>query len=217
MNVRRIALIGLGGVAASCVVLSPATASATWQSTHCNTSDARLTSAEKISQAASFAYTARQDGYQWGGGCWKDDNVDATPSDKQEIYSGGEGPDCSGFVFKTWRLDSSPSDGSTLKSDWKYWGQLYNVHGPFSAASYRTTHVAWKAESHSLVTKMDALASSGHVAMYWASSSNGGVQFIEAKGEAYGTNIWSEAYMGRSDFSPSARQAWLPECYPQCR
>ena len=48
-------------------------------------------------------FVAVGEGYEWGGGCWNDNNRDDTPGQPD---SNGEGPDCSGFVFKTWELRS---------------------------------------------------------------------------------------------------------------
>jgi hypothetical protein len=48
-----------------------------------------------------------------GGGCWNNNNRDDQPGDPHEVITTfGEGPDCSGPVFKTWELanDSSGAD-----------------------------------------------------------------------------------------------------------
>jgi hypothetical protein len=83
--------------------------------------------------AQDYANAARYEGYQWGGGCWNYDDVDSYPNDPpQETGTHGEGGDCSGLTFKTWRESTD---------DWRdgryYWRALRNVHGPYTAADFR--------------------------------------------------------------------------------
>jgi len=62
--------------------------------------------------AQDYANAARYEGYQWGGGCWNYDDVDSYPYDAPGDPSAhGEGGDCSGLTFKTWR--ESTDDGAT--------------------------------------------------------------------------------------------------------
>jgi hypothetical protein len=55
---------------------------------------------------------------------------------------------------------------------------------------------------------MDALASTGHIGMIYAKNADGTDQVIEAKGEAYGTNIWTRTYRGSSSYSGVRRTGW---------
>ena len=48
---------------------------------------------------------------------------------------------------------------------------------------------------------MDALASDGHIGLIYAENPDGSDQIIEAKGEAYGTSIWTRTYRGSSSYS----------------
>ncbi|MDW8339408.1 MAG: hypothetical protein RMM28_09750, partial [Thermoleophilia bacterium] len=65
---------------------------------------------------------------------------------------------------------------------------------------------ATKAKS-ALVT-MDALASDTHIGLIYAPNADGSDQIIEAKGEAYGTNIWTRTYRGSSSYSGVQRLGW---------
>jgi hypothetical protein len=55
---------------------------------------------------------------------------------------------------------------------------------------------------------MDAFASTGHIGMIYAKNADGTDQIIEAKGEAYGTNIWTRTYRGDSSYSGVRRTGW---------
>jgi hypothetical protein len=55
---------------------------------------------------------------------------------------------------------------------------------------------------------MDALASSSHIGMIYARNPDGTDRIIEAKGEAYGTNIWTRTYRGDSSYSGVRRLGW---------
>src|SRR5581483_9906824 len=64
-----------------------------------------------------WGYTAAYEGYQWGGGCWNMNDVDVSPGDPTEDpATGGEGPDCSGLVFKSW----FESSDQTRTDFWKW-------------------------------------------------------------------------------------------------
>jgi hypothetical protein len=62
--------------------------------------------------------------------------------------------------------------------------------------------------SKSVAIKMDAFASTGHVGMIYAKNADGTDQIIEAKGEAYGTNIWTRTYRGSSSYQGVRRLGW---------
>src|SRR5262245_51764912 len=78
----------------------PGTAFASWSDNNCD-GDAGDPATWKRSQAKDYAQRAVNEGYEWGGGCFKLNDQDDTPNQPD---SGGEGTDCSGFVFKTWAL-----------------------------------------------------------------------------------------------------------------
>jgi hypothetical protein len=158
------------------------------------------------SGSATVALRARHEGYQWAGGCWNDNDRDDSPNDPREDPStGGEGGDCSGFTFKVWRESLTQSDAS-----FQQWGMFRYVHGPYTAAAFKAgsgaPNVTVAAKS-SLVT-MDALASTGHIGLVYAPNPDGSDQIIEAKGEAYGTNIWTRTYRGSSSYTGVRRTGW---------
>src|SRR5262249_9544715 len=54
--------------------------------------------------AQTYSNTAAYEGYQWGGGCWNNNDVDeGGGAPPQDVNTHGEGADCSGLVFKTWK------------------------------------------------------------------------------------------------------------------
>jgi hypothetical protein len=139
------------------------------------------------------------------GGCWNDNNVDDSPNDPiQDPNTGGEGGDCSGFTFKVWRESTNVNDSGA----WQ-WNKLRNVHGPYVAGNFKSGYGAphvtyWKGG----LIRMDALASDSHVGMIYSANADGTDQMIEAKGEAYGTNIWTRTYRGDSSYGGARRLGW---------
>lgn len=155
--------------------------------------------------STSVALRARHEGYQWGGGCWNDNDIDDSPGDPTEnVSTGGEGADCSGFVFKVWRESETESNAGFYQ-----WGMLRHIHGPYTAARFKAGEGAPNISvSKSALIKMDALAKSGHIGMIYARNPDGTDQIIEAKGEAYGTNIWTRTYRGDSNYGGVRRTGW---------
>ena len=155
--------------------------------------------------SATVALRGRYEGYQWGGGCWNDNDQDDSPGDPhEEPNTGGEGGDCSGFTFKVWRESLNQGD-----ADYYQWGLLRNVHGPYRAIDFKAGVGAPNVTvAKSALVKMDALASDGHIGLIYAENPDGSDQVIEAKGEAYGTNIWTRTYRGSSSYSGVRRTGW---------
>jgi len=155
--------------------------------------------------STTVALRARYEGYQWAGGCWNDNDRDDAPNDpKEDPATGGEGGDCSGFTFKVWRESLDSSNAAFYQ-----WGLLRNVHGPYSAAAFKAgTGAPNVTVSKAGVIPMDALASDGHIGLVYASNPDGSDQIIEAKGEDYGTNIWTRTYRGSSSYSGVRRTGW---------
>jgi hypothetical protein len=151
------------------------------------------------------ALRARHEGYQWGGGCWNDNNVDDSPGDPPgDGATGGEGGDCSGFTFKVWRESTTTSDGGFYQ-----WSKLRWIHGPYLAQDFKNTAGAPNVPmSKWAAIRMDAFASTGHIGMIYARNANGTDEIIEAKGESYGTNIWTRTYRGDSSYSAVHRVGW---------
>jgi hypothetical protein len=155
--------------------------------------------------SAAVALRARYEGYQWAGGCWNDNDHDDSPNDpREDPATGGEGGDCSGFTFKVWRESLSQADDS-----FQQWGMLRNVHGPYTAAAFKAGAGAPNVTvSKSTLIKMDALASDGHIGLIYATNPDGTDQIVEAKGEDYGTGIWTRSYRGSSSYSGVRRTGW---------
>jgi hypothetical protein len=157
-------------------------------------------------EARSYAYVAAGEGYQWGGGCWNNNNLDDSPGDPpRDPNTRGEGPDCSGFTFKTWFERSETTDPWFR---YHYWQQ--NVHGPYTAADFKNgagaANTTWPKAS---TFYMDAFASTYHIGMiYWANTSYNQDRIIEAKCEACGTGTWPRTYRGNPDYSGVRRLYW---------
>jgi hypothetical protein len=164
--------------------------------------------------ALAYAVVAKSEGYEWGGGCWNDNNRDDTPSAPN---SNGEGPDCSGLVFKSWEL-RNPGDNR-----YTWYDKLENVHGPYATYDYHSPaaddpFVKLSDKSRSTTTYMDAFAKNGHVGLLSnrASPSSNTDYIIEAKGDASGTGEWLESYRYNSYYVAVKRKNWTPDCYPNC-
>lgn len=155
--------------------------------------------------STTVALRARFEGYQWAGGCWNDNDRDDSPNDPPENPStGGEGPDCSGFTFKVWRESTNDADGGFYQ-----WGKLRYVHGPYDTTRFKRGDGAPNTTiSKSSAFRMDALSSLSHIGLIYARNADGTDQIIEAKGEAYGTNIWTRTYRGSSSYSGVRRIGW---------
>jgi hypothetical protein len=173
--------------------------------TNCNTNAPAPTSTFTRQGSIDVSIVGAREGYQWGGGCWNDNNVDDSPGDPTEdTATGGEGGDCSGFTFKVWRESLNTGDAGAYQ-----WGKLRTVHGPYAAGGFQNGDGAPNVTyGKSGLIRMDALASSTHVGMIYATNADGSDQIVEAKGEAYGTNIWTRTYRGSSSFGGVRRLGW---------
>jgi hypothetical protein len=155
--------------------------------------------------STASALRARWEGYQWGGGCWDDNDYDDSPGDPPGVGgTGGEGGDCSGFTFKIWRESESTWDDRYYE-----WHPLRNVHGPYLAHEFKDGVGAPNVTVPKWATsRMDALASANHIGMIYTTNADGSDLIIEAKGEAYGTNLWTRTYRGDSSYSGVRRVGW---------
>ena len=172
---------------------------------NCNANAPQFTSYFTRDGSTTVALYARHEGYQWGGGCWNDNDVDDAPGDPTgDPNTGGEGGDCSGFTFKVWRESLTESDAGA----WQ-WNKLRNVHGPYTAARFKNGDGAPNVTyGKGGLIRMDALASSSHIGLVYAPNADGTDLIIEAKGEAYGTNIWTRTYRGDSAYGGVRRLGW---------
>jgi len=197
------------------VMALSAPAHASWVSDHCfdhHTPDGVF----KRADARAYADVADGEGYEWGGGCWNNDNQDDTPGQPD---SSGEGPDCSGLVFKSWELRiTKGADGGT------WWSKFENVHGPYPSANFHDPAPGYP--FHRLPDKkrlttvyMDALAKGGHIGLLETNyGSNANNDYInEARCDACGTDVFAETYRFNPDYVAVRREEWVPDCYPRCR
>jgi hypothetical protein len=210
---RRILLVSALAFALTATVLARP-GHATWVSSNCFDNPATKSGLMRADARAYAAY-ADHEGYEWGGGCWNNDQRDDTPNAPD---SSGEGPDCSGLVFKTWELPKTYG-----AQGFRHYNRLMNVHGPYVAADFHGA--GSNLPFHDLGSKsrqstlyMDAFASSSHVGLIWSDSvpSAGGDYIIEALGDLYGTNVNVENYRSDSRFLAVRREGWTPDCSPRC-
>jgi len=205
MPVGRSFVVSLAATLSLVVVGTAAAYHTRFVADNCNTASPTPTPYITRDGSAIVALRARYEGYQWAGGCWNDNDRDDSPNDpREDPATGGEGGDCSGFTFKVWRESLSQSDDS-----FHQWGMLRNVHGPYTAAAFKAgTGAPNVMVSKSALIKMDALASDGHIGLIYATNPDGTDQIIEAKGEDYGTNIWTRTYRGSSSYTGVRRTGW---------
>src|SRR5262245_27861008 len=108
------------------LLATAAPAAATWSTDTCHGGSMTLSS-WKRSQAKSYAAPMADEGYEWNGGCYRLNDRDDTPG---AADSGGEGADCSGFVFRVWGLPPSGASG------YRYYDYTYEIHGPYFTSAY---------------------------------------------------------------------------------
>ena len=80
------------------------------------TNDYYATSGVNRAQARIYAEIGANEGYQWAGGCWNDNNRDDASGDPTgDPNTRGEGGDCSGFTYKSWyeRYDTTDPGSTT--------------------------------------------------------------------------------------------------------
>lgn len=211
---RRLGFLMLACLAGALLAVVPARPGrATWVSQNCNTNQ-RADSHVRRLDARAYAAVGFGEGYEWGGGCWNDNDRDDTPNQPD---SAGEGPDCSGFVFKTWELQNNGNNGFTFHD------QLQNDHGPYTSYDFHSPQndpfVLLPDKKRTTTTYMDAFAKRGHVALLWSGtppSSN--LDYIgEALGDAAGTDQFVESYRFDSAYVAVKRLNWTADCYPRCQ
>ena len=212
--------IWLAVVASAALVAGTAApAGGSWASANCSPNHHDVTTWTR-GDARAYAAVAIGEGYEWGGGCWNDNDRDDTPTDSDSDSDGGEGPDCSGFTFKTWML--RPTQGA---AGGRWYDKFENIHGPYATSEYRNPgaeswpfHLA-KHDKDALA-QMDAYAKNGHIGMIYTLSTSANEDYII---EAYGkpanppTGVFLRDYFGQSPtYWPVQREGWSPDCAPRC-
>lgn len=163
--------------------------------------------------AQAYAEVAIDEGYEWGGGCWNTNNKDDTPGQPD---SNGEGPDCSGLVYKVWELRDKANDiGFT------YYQAMQNIHGAFTSYDFHAPVASdpFIAISKSGMQYMDAFAKNGHVALLWTGpqTAAGTDYVLEAYSDADGVLVASRSYRTDSNYTGAKREGWTPDCWPNCQ
>lgn len=174
------------------------------------------TAAITRSDAYAYAIKAKGEGYEWGGGCWDDDNKDDTPGAPD---SNGEGPDCSGFVFKSWYLKNGLG-----KDGFHKWDKLQNIHGPYSTYTYYDPIPDYPFsrlpnKNRDTTKFMDAFVKQGHMGLLETSANPSANTdwILEALGDVYGTGTFEQDYRKDSRYRAIARKGWKAEpCDPYC-
>jgi hypothetical protein len=164
--------------------------------------------------ALSYSYTGRYEDYTLGGGWWNDNNT----------HDSGEGPDCSGFSYKSWSLCSTSGNTSVCLHSI---GQ--DTHGPYNAQAFRDgcsgacadvcgsgTGAACGASSYGSTTAMDAFArgpyagsSYGHIGMIYSESTGGYDNIIEALNSTSGVVLNSRSYRLGAEYDGVTRKVWV--------
>jgi hypothetical protein len=197
------------------LVPAPASADSAWVANHCFDDHNGIT-IWKRADARAYGYVAAGEGYQYAGGCWNDNDRDDTPG-LTTYEQGGEGPDCSGLVFKSWFLrNSRGADGAS------WWNKFEDVHGPYSSTMFHDgvdgPFFVLASKSRSTTLYMDAFARQGHIGLLYTDTgtSSGDDYILEALCNACGTDVYVEDYRGDADYRGVRRTGWTQDCYPSC-
>jgi hypothetical protein len=207
-------LLIAAGVALGLLLGEPSMAHATWVSTNCKGTHVYDVYVKRL-EAQAYSAVADGEGYEWGGGCWNNNNKDDTPGAPD---SSGEGADCSGLTFKTWEMNNSMG-----QSGFEYWDALYNVHGPYTTYDFHSpvsSDPFYKLPDKKVSTTiyMDAFAKDGHIGMLYTDQGSpfGTDLIIEALGDAYGMGKFYESYRDQSEYVGVRREGWTDDCFPNC-
>jgi hypothetical protein len=196
------------------VVSGGGAALASWSGDVCDGSSNPLSFWQR-EDAKTYAEPMDHEGYEWGGGCYRLNDRDDTPGAPD---SGGEGADCSGFVFRVWALKADGGEGP------RYWDYDNDIHGPFDTGDYyyplssEPFHTI--AKGYASTAYMDAfvyrVSDAGHIGLIYDEEREGHDQVTEAKGDADGTVIMREFFRQDTRYRAIEREGWIPDCYPQC-
>jgi hypothetical protein len=207
--------VGLAVVAGAALGTTVALA-ATWEGANCDETGSQSISTWKRTQASDYAQPPVQEGYEYGGGCYKLNDRDDTPLLPAD--AGGEGTDCSGFVFRVWALRLDGTSG------FRTWNYDTDVHGPFATFDYfdPETSNPFKtiSKARTSTLPMDAFvwyrgSDDKHIALLYSQSTSSDLM-IHAHTNSTGVEISEELYRQYSDVRAVSRKGWTPECYPKC-
>jgi hypothetical protein len=208
--VLAMAAAGIMGVAAG------RAAADAWSDANCRNGTS-LPDHWKRSSAASYAQPPVDEGYSLNGGCYKLNDRDDTPSLPAD--GGGEGADCSGFVFRVWALKSDGTNG------YKRYDYKMDIHGPWYSWNYKDPKDGDPfrniPKTDLSIDRMDAIAwyrdggDDRHIALIWQEGSRSDL-YVHAHSNTDGTEISEEIYRQISDTEATQRRNWSLECEPRC-
>jgi hypothetical protein len=193
---------------------------ATWTGDNCYVDNHSTTARTRI-EARSYAIPAIDEGYEWGGGCWNDNDVDDTPN--LDYNANGEGPDCSGLTFKTWHMKKDY--GAT---GWWWWNRMENTHGPYGTLAFLNPpkdgpYYLLANKERSTTDVLDAFVhndnGSGHIGMLYTNlPPNDNTDYIlEAYNNESGVDVNVRDYRSDPRYKAIRRKGWAPPCYvPPC-
>jgi len=171
----------------------------------------------KRSQATTYAQPPIREGYLLNGGCYRLNDRDDTPT--FDAAGGGEGTDCSGFVFRVWALRTDSASG------YRRWDHDKYMHGPYYSWDFKDPLPDEPfrniSKDSSTTAPMDAIAwyrdggDDRHIALIWQEGTRSDY-FIHAHNNTVGVEISEEIYRQQADVEAVERKHWSLECEPKC-
>jgi hypothetical protein len=171
----------------------------------------------KRSQASAYAQPPLREGYLLDGGCYKLNDRDDTPALAAD--GGGEGTDCSGFVFRVWALKTDSSNG------YRRWDYTKYIHGPWYSWDFKDPRASEPfrniPKDNASTDVMDAIAwfrdggDDRHIALLWSEGKDSDY-FVHAHTNTAGVEISEEIYRQQPDTEAVMRRNWSLECEPKC-
>jgi cell wall-associated NlpC family hydrolase len=203
MKLRSITSVSVAAMAAALLPLTAA--SADFRSSYCTDPGTLFAQSAdtRANTRSTYAYLDRE-GYHWGGGCANLNDADDSPGETPEALTPyGEGPDCSGLVYRVWELADSSSNAGFYYKYQRAW-----VHGPFPASAFRSSTATWTVVSKTSLAYMDSVASTGHVGLYLGGNADGTGNYFEAKQESVGTGVHAQTYRTNTAYVAARRNGW---------
>jgi hypothetical protein len=190
----------------------------TWSDRYCGGGVSTMTY-WKRSDAIDYAQPPLREGYFLGGGCYRLNDRDDTPTLPAD--GGGEGTDCSGYVFRVWALKAEPGTGF----GYRRWDYTRFIHGPYATFNYKEPDGEFPfrltEKTVANTTPMDAIVwyrdggMDKHIALIWMEGTSSDY-FIHAHTNTAGVEISEEIYRQVSDTRAVERKNWSLECEPKC-
>jgi hypothetical protein len=187
-----------------------------WSDRYC-TGSSWAPSYWKRSDAVTYAQPPVKEGYLLNGGCYRLNDKDDTPTLAAD--GGGEGTDCSGFVFRVWALKTDSTYG------YRRWDYTKYIHGPWYSWDFKDPLQGepFRNISKDLVSTvpMDAIAwyrdggDDRHIALLWVEGQTSDY-YVHAHTNTVGVEISEEVYRQQSDTEAVERKNWSLECEPKC-